>query len=240
MRLKQLVRSTIRRAGFDVRRFHPASSEDAQFAAMLAAHSVNMVLDVGANAGQFGSAIRGAGYRSRIVSFEPLSTARTQLAKAIGRDPLWTMAEKAALGAADGAVDLHISGNSVSSSILPMLERHASAEPSSRYVGVERVPLRTLDDLAAAHLNAGSVIFLKIDTQGYEDRVLQGSSNILRRAVGLRIELSFVPLYAGQLLYKEMLPRLEGLGFELWNIAPAFIDRHSGRLLQVDGTFFRS
>ncbi len=207
---------------------------------MLAAHSVNVVLDVGANVGQFGSALRRSGYKGTIVSFEPLSAARVQLRAAAGRDPLWKIADQVALGATDGQVDLNIAANSASSSVLPMLKRHSDAAPESVYVGSERVPLKKLDDLAQAHLDDRSTVFLKIDTQGYEDKVLEGGRRTLERSIGLCVELSFVPLYGGQLLFKEMVPRLEALGFELWNVTPALIDANDGRLLQVDGTFFRA
>jgi len=237
--VRQLVHTAIHAIGYDVKAYQPSSSAVAQWMRMLAAHSIDVVLDVGANVGQFGTGLRSAGYRGLIVSFEPLSSARAKLKAAAGRDPLWKIAEQAALGASDGEVELNIAGNSASSSVLPMLLRHSAAAPESVYVGSERVPLRRLDDLAPAYVDDRSKTFLKIDTQGYEDKVLEGGLRTLERAIGLCVELSFVPLYGGQLLYKEMVPRLEALGFELWNVSPALIDARDGRLLQVDGTFFR-
>ncbi len=239
MSLRRLVHTAIHAAGYEVRSFRPGRSAGAQLMRMLSAHAIDVVLDVGANVGQFGSELRGCGYEGLIVSFEPLSAARARLRAAVGRDPLWKIADQAALGATDGEVDLNIAGNSASSSVLPMLKRHSDAAPESVYVGSERVPLRRLDDLVPTYVEDKSLIFLKIDTQGYEDKVLEGSRRTLERAVGLSVELSFVPLYGGQLLYREMVPRLEALGFELWNVSPAFIDESDGRLLQVDGTFFR-
>jgi FkbM family methyltransferase len=239
MSLRRLAHTAIHAAGYEVQSFRPGCSAGAQLMRMLAAHSIDVVLDAGANVGQFGSELRSCGYGGLIVSFEPLSAARDRLRAAAGRDPLWKIADRAALGATDGEVDLNIAGNSASSSVLPMLSRHSDAAPESAYVGSERVPLRRLDDLVPTYVEDKSRIFLKIDTQGYEDRVLQGSPRTLERALGLCVELSFVPLYGGQLLYKEMVPRLEALGFELWNVTPALIDNADGRLLQVDGTFFR-
>jgi hypothetical protein len=83
-------------------------------------------------------------------------------------------------------------------------------------------------------------LFLKIDTQGYEDRVLRGAVELLPRAVGLQLEMSLVSLYEGQRRFDEMYVELVGKGFELWSMSPAFVDPRSGRLLQVDATFFRS
>ncbi len=237
--LKYLVKRTIRQLGFDLRRYHPSSSEDARFIAMLSAHRVNLVLDVGANIGQFGASLRNAGYRGRIVSFEPLAAAREQLLMASRGDSLWDIAPRAAIGNEDGEIEIHVAGNSVSSSVLKMLDSHASAAPESIYVNSEKVPLRRLDTLSAKYFQPDSVSFLKIDTQGYEDRVLQGATGLFNRFAGLQLELSLVPLYEGQLLFDGLIKQLQTSGFELWAISPAFVDPQSGRLLQVDATFFR-
>jgi FkbM family methyltransferase len=240
MSIRSMVHAAIHATGYEVQSFRPGRSAGAQLMRMLSAHSIDVVLDVGANVGQFGSELRRCGYGGLIVSFEPLSEARVRLKTAVGHDQLWKIADQAALGATDGEVELNIAANSSSSSVLPMLKRHADAAPESAYVASERVPLRRLDDLAPPYIVDRSKVFLKIDTQGYEDQVLEGGPRTLEIALGLCVELSFVPLYGGQLLYKEMLPRLEALGFELWNVTPALIDENDGRLLQVDGTFFRA
>ncbi|MBS0312071.1 MAG: FkbM family methyltransferase [Proteobacteria bacterium] len=236
---KSFFKRVIRRLGFDLRRYRPGSTDDAQFIAMLVIHRINLILDVGANRGQFGRQLRDAGYKGRIVSFEPLAAAHEALALASEKDPLWEVAPQAAIGSENGEIEIHVAGNSESSSVLNMLDSHAAAAPESVYVGSERVPLRRLDDLAQGYLQQDSILFVKIDTQGYEDRVLQGAPNILARAVGLQLELSLVPLYEGQRLYDEMVDELKALNFELWGVTPTFVDPESGRLLQIDATFFR-
>lgn len=237
---KSLVRRMLRRLGYDAHRHIPVLSPSAQQAAIFRSRAINLVLDVGANAGQFGRALREAGYRGRIVSFEPLESARRQLLAASAADDAWDVAERAAIGAEDGEIDINVSANSFSSSALDMLPAHLRSAAESRYVGRERVPLRRLDGIAGAHLRADSVALLKIDTQGYEDRVLDGAAGILPRVAAIQLELSVVPLYAGQKLLPEMLERLRGLGFSLWALWPAFVEPGSARLLQVDATFLRS
>jgi len=206
---------------------------------MLSKREVNLVLDVGANTGQFGHQLRFDGYRGRIVSFEPLFRAHEKLLEASRNDRLWEVAPRAAIGNTDGEIEIHVAGNLVSSSVLDMLDAHITAAPESRYVGAERVPMRRLDALASDYLQPDSILCIKIDSQGYEDRVLQGAPNLITKAVGLQLELSFVPLYDGQRLYDEMVDQLKSLGFELWGMSPAYVDPQSGRLLQVDATFSR-
>jgi FkbM family methyltransferase len=238
--IKQFIKWSLRRLGLELRYYLPDSSDEARFMANLSAHGINLVLDVGANAGQFGRLIRSAGYRGRIVSFEPLSAARKLLEAEIRDDSLWQMAPQMAIGDEDGEIEIHIAGNSYSSSVLPMLDAHRSAAPDSAYVEREKVPLRRLDAVASGYLAPDAVLFLKIDTQGYEDRVLQGAAGLMQRTVGLQIEMSLVPLYEGQRLYVELDARLRALGFELWSLSPAFVDPRNGRMLQMDATYFRA
>lgn len=238
--MKSIVKRFFRACGYELKVFNPATSESAQFMQMLSTHKVNLVLDVGANVGQFGQKnLRDAGYSGRIVSFEPTLEAWNKLVARSNNDQNWTVAPRTAIGNADGEIEIHISSNSQSSSILDMLATHSEAAPESRYIGSERVPLCRLDSVATGYLAEDSVVFLKIDTQGYEDRVLDGAKNLLTKVVGLQLELSLVPLYENQRLYDNLISQLKLSGFELWAVSPAFVDPKNGRLLQMDATFFR-
>lgn len=234
------IKHIMRSLGFEIRRFDPSISESAQFMRQLHSHGINLVLDVGANVGQFGRKnLRDAGYRGRIVSFEPLNAAWKSLSVESARDPLWTIAPRMAIGSESGEIDINVAQNSVSSSVLDMLPDHQKFAPQSAYVSVESVPIRRLDEVAHQYFLPDSKVFLKIDTQGFEDFVLQGADGILDRIMGIQLELSLIPLYSGQQLYDEMILRMKRAGFDLWGISSAFVDVDSGRTLQVDATFFR-
>src|SRR5262245_27497173 len=158
--LNSVVKHAARRLGFDLCRYRPANSSGPQLIAMLSAHSVNFVFDVGANTGQFAQALREDGYRGRIVSFEPLIAAHEKLVVSSKKDPLWEVAPQGAIGSEDGEVDLHVAHNTVSSSVLKMLHAHANIAPEPHYVGTERVSLWRLDSVANNYLQASSVPFL--------------------------------------------------------------------------------
>lgn len=237
--LKSVIKKILRRTGYEVVRYRVGSSHSARTIAMLSHQRVNVVLDVGANVGQFGMYLRDIGYGGSIVSFEPMAAAHSALRKAAAGDGNWEVAPRIALGAKSGEVAMNIAGNSESSSILPMLDAHRTAAPESYYIGTERVELRRLDSIAAGYLSSDAIPFVKIDTQGYENEVLEGAEGILPRVVGLQVELSLMPLYAGGRLMSEMVESLQDRGFDLWSVESAFVDPYCGRVLQVDGTFFR-
>lgn len=94
--------------------------------------------------------------------------------------------------------------------------------------------------MSRGYLEPGTVPFLKIDTQGYEVRVLDGATALLNVIIGLQLELSFVPLYEGHKLYDALADRLRALGFSIWGIWPGIHEPNSGRMLQVDVVFFRN
>jgi FkbM family methyltransferase len=238
--LKPFIKHTLHRLGYDFRRYDPAGSDTARFMAMLAAHHVNLVLDVGANGGDFARFLREQNYRGRIVSFEPLRAPWTKLSRAAQEDPLWEVAPRAAIGASDGEIEMHVSRNLYSSSALNVLASCVEVAPDAAYVGREKVPLRRLDTIGSGYLQPDSVLLIKADVQGFEQEVLDGAPDLLKTAVGLYLELSLVPLYEGQCSYEEMIVALKSRGFEMWNIVPELIDHRNGRLLQVNATFFRN
>lgn len=235
------VQRWVRKAGLEVRRFAPEASYAAAVAAVCRQQQIDLVLDVGANVGQFALDLRATGYEGLITSFEPLDVAWRKLGQVAMSDEQWFVHPRCALGAERGSVDINVSANSVSSSILPMLPAHLDAAPESAYHGIETVPVFRLDEVVSGYLSPTTKALLKIDTQGYEWSVLDGALELLAdpglRAVSL--ELSLVPLYEGQKLWLEVIERLDRAGLALWAISPSFSDRATGRTLQLDGIFCR-
>jgi FkbM family methyltransferase len=234
------VKKFLRRRGVMLDRYSCSTSADLRLVRMLAANRVDLVLDVGANSGGYAKSLREAGYRGRILSFEPLSSAHALLTTAAGGARDWAVAPRMALGDRDSDVSINIAGNSASSSLLPMTVHHETALPESAYVGTETVEVRRLDGVRHPFLASAVTPFLKIDTQGYESQVLAGASGILPRLVGVQLEMSLRQLYEGQSLWREVIASLEAAGFELWALVPGFFDTATGRMLQCDGIFFRA
>jgi FkbM family methyltransferase len=222
----------------DVRRWAPSGVAAARRLRILSDAGVSTVLDVGANRGQFAKELRAGGYGGRIVSFEPLGAAFTALEEAASDDPLWSC-HRLALSDGEGEAELHVAGNAVSSSLLDMEARHLEAAPESRYVGVERVRQARLDALVDELALPTDGLYLKVDVQGYESRVIEGARAVLPRIVAIESELSLVPLYREQLLFREMLDLLDDAGYGPVSLEAAYADPRNGHVLQVDGIFLR-
>ena len=239
-RATAVVKKFLRQRGVMLDRYTCSTSPDLRLVKMLAAHGVSLVLDVGANTGGYATALRAAGYRNGILSFEPLSSAHSLLVLAARGDPKWAVAPRMALGEQEANVTINIAGNSASSSLLPMTAQHKGAAPESAYVGMESVAVCRLDAVRHPLLDSPASPFLKIDTQGYETQVLAGAAGILPKIVGVQVEMSLRHLYQGQSLWLEVIASLETAGFELWALVPGFFEPETGRMLQCDGIFFRA
>ena len=237
---KKIIKAATRSLGFDVITWKPQSSSDAALARMLAHHEIDVVLDVGANEGQYARYLRGIGFRGRIVSFEPCSATHERLRISASRDAMWTAAPRAALGNREGQIRLNVASNGgASSSVLPILEEHRNAAPWVDYVRSEMVSITRLDRAAAELLSKEHRIFLKVDVQGYELEVLEGAPELLPRILGVQLELSLVSLYEGQALFPVLMDFMQQRGFQIWGIMPGLMSNSTGRLLQTDVIFFR-
>lgn len=205
---------------------------------LLAWQEVDTVIDVGANAGQYGLSLRAAGYQGRLVSFEPLSEALTALGAVTELDPLWEC-HRLALGASPATVNLNVSRDLQASSVLPMEDRHVRHCPASEYVGIETVIMSRLDSLCDLLPRDATRIHLKLDVQGYELRVLEGSADLLPRVATVEAEMSLVPLYRGGPLYRELIDDLDARGFLLASVEGITEEPDTGHMLQMDGLFVR-
>lgn len=232
-RSKLVIQQLLTKAHWDIHRGVPLAIHRQAVLRRLGEVSV---LDVGGNEGLYGAAMRQGGFAGPLFSFEPLPDAFALLAARAAKDPLWT-AVNAACGETPGTLQIHKAKNSVSSSILSMSKTHEDAAPASMYVG-EAIPcdVITLDDYLRQHAPPQR-FYLKMDVQGFEDRVLRGAHETLDRVDAIETEVSFTDLYEGQAGWHQMLGGLLD-EFELADIRPGF-RAHDYRLLQADVLLLR-
>jgi FkbM family methyltransferase len=223
-----------RRRGLDLTQLRYADSAWAARMQLLGTLNPDVVLDIGANVGQFASELRLAGYEGQIISFEPLSDAFTILRDRSASDPDW-VALPLALGSQTETTSINVSANSMSSSLLSMSPGHQQAAPDSIYVRTEQVQVRRMDDIA--ELAGYQRMFCKIDTQGFEQEVLTGIGDLWPRIIAVQLETSHVPLYEGSWLNRDVVQYFENMGWEPVFVERGFTEARTGRVLQSDWIF---
>ena len=198
---------------------------------------VTLVLDVGANVGQYALSLRrDGGYRGRILSFEPVAAAYETLARTAANDPEWDCVQLA-LSDQDGTAEITVASSSDCSSFLPFKDTSLSAAPGAFPVATESVRIARLDSLAP--LKPDDVVLLKLDVEGLEPRVLAGAAETLGRISLLECELVFEPLHEGQPTVREMVDLVDDLDFRPISVAPGNINYRTASLSYVDVLFTR-
>ena len=200
---------------------------------------ITVVLDVGANVGEFALSLREHDYKGKIVSFEPVKAAHKRLFINSSLDSLWTVHSRVALGSEIGTAKINVAGNNaLSSSILEMGLAHKESSPESIYVGKEDVPIITIDSIFERYVGNNDTVLLKMDVQGYEDFVLIGAKSSIKKIAAIKLELSLTSLYEGDKLYDFYFSKLESLGYVIFDLEPGH-RHHNGRLLQFDSTHIK-
>ena len=195
---------------------------------------INVVLDVGANVGQYGRRLRRNGYKGRIVSFEPLPHLVTELRKSAKADPDWRVFDTA-LGDEDGTAEINTVPGAMSS-MLTASEFGRNWSDRLRETHTETIQVRRLQDVLDESIDgiANPRIYLKLDTQGFDLQAFRGAGERIKEIYGLQSEVSFVPIYDGMPRITEQLATYEGAGFETTGLFQVSRHRPTMRVIEFD------
>jgi len=199
----------------------------------LAATGIEVIIDVGANVGQFAIDMRRSGFKGHIHSFEPVKQIFRKLEKTASKDPNWSV-YNLGLGAHETKSMIHVSQNDgLSSSILEMNSIHLLNFPNSHTSYLEEILLSNVDtQLKLLGLDPKNCL-LKIDVQGFESQVLLGASESLSKIPLLFIEASLVPLYREEKDLIKLLNLLSSFNHHVIDVYRG-VQTKNGKLLQVD------
>lgn len=245
--LRKIVKSSLRRFGYDVIPY-PMPSWDlrqhslrAGVSEIIAKQRINCVIDVGANYGQYGDFLRQIGYKGRIVSFEPVTSSFERLTEHTKSDPAWEV-RQFAVGSANQPLDINVMDSDQFSSLLSM--NSYGRTQFSAHAGVtrtERVNVIRLDSMMD-EITAGidePRVYLKMDTQGYDLQVLQGTSGCLPLVLGLQSEIALRPIYEQMPDYLASLAQMDSLGFSVTSLVPVSRDENM-RVIEFDCLMIRN
>lgn len=226
-----------------VKRFTASASEPKRVAMLLKDQGIDLVIDIGANTGQFAESLYDFGYRGRTISFEPVPDAHREISARSSAYPEWTVAERMAIGEKDGEIEFHITDDTKFSSVLPIEDSYSAHNTKSAIVKKELLPIHQLDSVIDKYAPGWeqATILLKIDTQGYEQQVISGAAKVMAKAKGLKIEIPIYKIYQdAQLGFYETLRFVEQEGFQPFSFHVEGVDLPTGRVNTMDGLFFRT
>lgn len=234
-----LLRYAARAAGYDLIPRRKTREPLARMVKAMRRFAVDAVIDVGANRGQYATALRATGWHGPILSFEPIPEVHAALTAAAAKDPLWMVAPAMALADHDGTASLAVSAETDMTSLLPRTPVLENLSPSSKVVRSVEVAVRRLDGLAGLVDPCWRRIFLKLDVQGAEASVITGAQSLWPRIIGSQVELALLPLYQGEMSWRAMIDLLAARGMVPWQFIPGYFEPSLARELQMDGVFFK-
>jgi FkbM family methyltransferase len=182
---------------------------------------IDQAIDVGANIGQWGVSTRSLGFSGNIISLEPDPRAFSVLQQRIsgGGDKRWRAINIAA-GNDDSVLKFNTWDVEGGSSSLLQLTKKGEEFTYHKNEAIPQIDVyvQRLDRLLDKQTFVDKRNLLKIDVQGYELKVLQGCTGILKYISVVEIEIPIVDIYKGGTLLPELLVWFEHKGFELCSI----------------------
>jgi len=252
--LNRLIKAPFRAFGLDLVRWQPSDPRTAisvkereMMAAFapkykpeehwLAMSGIKTILDVGAHEGEFAQRIRALLPQADLICFEPLWEPFLALSQRFAGQPNFR-AVRCALGEKAEQREIHHNEYDASSSLLPVTELHKRSFTFAVEEQIEIIEMRRLSD-AVRELNLHDPLLLKLDVQGFEDKVISGGEDVVARAKIIIIEVTFLPLFEGGPLFDDVYKILKARGFIYCGNFEQLLSPADGRPLQADAIFCR-
>ena len=190
---------------------------------------ITVVVDGGANSGQWAKQLRKYVPDAKIISFEPLRVPFAKLLNNSQNDPKWSVHNQG-LGSKEQIVTMHVSSNDGMSS--------SSKKPTNHIVQFQDVKFEKTEDAKFLRLDSKDEliehqIYLKLDVQGSEWEAIEGSSQLIKNIAAIEVETSLIPMYEGELNHYELIPKIIELGYQPYAVSPPYRDPN-GRCTYMD------
>ncbi len=200
--------------------------------------NIRTIIDIGASKGNFSLESKKLFPVATVYAFEPLPDCFLRV-----REKLKLFDDvhlfNIALSDQKSRTGMHRSSYSGSSSLLKMADLHKKLFPVTAGEKIVFVETDTLDAVMSSRVLTGPVL-VKIDVQGFEDKVLAGATATLKHVKIIIIEVSFRELYVDQPLFGDIYTLLTAQGFRYvgtWD--PDFRSPEDGASIQQDAVFIR-
>jgi FkbM family methyltransferase len=234
--LSRLAQTAFGAIGLRVTRLRPANRFDAMADSLRGIASAGfepaLIIDVGANMGQWARTVSAAFPSVPLHLVEPQAACRPALL---------------AFGAARGVTEVHATAITRPGRTSVRMTGATSGSSGARVLGDgERgedeswLPATTLDQLFAHRVHDTDWVLLKLDMEGHELDALDGAEELLRRVEVLVTETQFYEIERNGLpTFPDLLAVLGERGFVLYDVAALASRPRDGRLRMGDAIFVR-
>jgi FkbM family methyltransferase len=233
---KKLIKNSLNLFGLELRRIPRSEINKYVWLQNL---NIKSILDIGANTGQFALEINKYLPDAIIFSFEPLRNEYDQLIKKTKKIRRFK-AFNIALGDTNEKTIIHRHNFSPASSLLKVSNISMEAYPYIGKSNEEEIEVKRLDGLMVSdEYFLEPEILIKMDVQGFEDKVIKGGENTFKLAKVIISEISFQQLYEGQQCFDEIYTQLVNLGFSLKGVVGPGLNPNDGLPLYADAIFVK-
>jgi len=235
--MKRIIKRIFNTVGFDISK----SNKSPQYSLLgLRNLPIKTIIDVGANIGQFAKIINRFFPEANIFCFEPVPVVFQELNKLAENKNKKIKAFNFALGDSEKEIEIfHHKEHSSSSSILKTTKVCESFYPFVKSQQTITVHQTTLDK-AVDTFNIPLIpeILIKLDVQGYEDRVIRGGQKTFDKAKACILEINLDELYEDQHSFTDLSCSLYKHGLKYaGNLSQTFAE--DGHVIFIDAVFIR-
>ena len=233
--IKRFAKAVLQRTPYRIRRardLNRFSAIEESLAALAArGYAPRLIVDGGANVGEFTRAASAIFPAARVAMIEPQPACQQALV-GLAADPRYTL-HPVALGRALGTLNLVIDPGAVSTGacIAPAYEGQSSDN-------LITIAVETLDAILGKDLSPSDRTLLKLDLQGWEMEALLGAEASL---IAIEVILTEVSFYkqAYEPDIEDLIAHLNARGFALYDVAAITCRPRDNRAKQGDFIFVR-
>lgn len=201
---------------------------------LMSLNNISIIIDIGANKGQFALISRHFFPDAKIISFEPLEKP-ARLYQSVFLEDKNAILHQVAIGTEVTEKIIHVSGKDDSSSLLPISSLQNDMFPGTAEVDLLKIKVAPLHNfILSSEIQFPAL--LKIDVQGYELKALKGCEDLLENFNYIYVECSFMELYEGQSYAQDVIIYLEQQDFVLKGTYNMSYDK-KGNAVQADFLF---
>ena len=178
---------------------------------------------------------------ARVYCFEPLPDPFEKLSQWADSQQGRVKVFNTALGENEGSAEMfcHLE-HSPSSSVLETTSLNEEYYPFTKVKKRFPVRMASLDKTVANFPeNLMPDLLIKLDVQGFEDRVIKGGPETFRRAKACILEVNLDALYAKQATFKDVLLLLYDLGFRYAGNLNQVYSPDDGHVIYLDALFLK-